>query len=564
MTDNLITFDTEQSAVFEVDAESRTIKGLVLPYDVVGDNGRGKYSFSKGTVTWPADLSRVKLLIGHDFDKAVGYAVNLEETDAGVVGTFKVARGADGDRALSMAEDKVWDGLSAGIGRNARFQLKGDVQHSITSDIAEVSQTPLPAFDSARVTSVAASAVPNGKEPVMGDDTTKDEAPATFSKADGDALMSQVQAISEQFAAMKDIKIPVGPGTTQFEVKEEPIYRFSGTESAPSGFDFAADLLAAGKDGDSAALDRLKKFTAERLGPTFITTGDINEANQPAYKPDMFMGQAPTPQSPMYDTFHKGTLSNVTPFFWSRLDRDNTDVAVTDHTEGVEPTATDLVTAVGATVTPTPVSGKVHITREVADQGGNPVVSGLVWSEFERSFKIALETKTGALLSAAAAGVTSLTSAIAAGADGQVAGLAIENGLIDLQFLADGFRFTRMFGHVDLYKALASFENSDGEKRYPIINPQNRSGISGDKYSFIDIAGYRMSPAASLGATSAGASNSWVVDPNAVHVWNSGLQRLDKLQEKVEGWDMGVFAYFAGIVYDPTGLRKISYDPTGV
>jgi hypothetical protein len=50
-----------------------------------------------------------------------------------------------------------------------------------------------------------------------------------------------------------------------------------------------------------------------------------------------------------------------------------------------------------------------------------------------------------------------------------------------------------------------------------------------------------------------------VADPNAVHVWNSGLTRLDKLQEKVEGWDLGVFGYFAGVVYDVTGLRKITY-----
>jgi hypothetical protein len=197
----------------------------------------------------------------------------------------------------------------------------------------------------------------------------------------------------------------------------------------------------------------------------------------------------------------------------------------------------------------------------VADQGGNPVTSGLVWAEFERSFKIALEVKTAALIAAAMGSITSLTAAIAAGADGAVAGLAIEKGLLGLQFIADGSRFTKAFGHVDLYTALATYENGDGEKRYPIINPQNRDGIAGSKYSFLDIAGYRMEPAHSLGATSAGASNSLVADPRAVHVWNSGLKRLDKLQEKVEGWDMGVFGYFAGVVYDVTGLRKISYDP---
>jgi hypothetical protein len=265
----------------------------------------------------------------------------------------------------------------------------------------------------------------------------------------------------------------------------------------------------------------------------------------------------------LYDTFYKGSLSNVTPFFWSKLDRANTDVGVADHTEGVEPESRDLVTVAGATVTPVPVSGRVHITREVADQGGNPVVSGLVWSEFERSFTIALETKTAALIAASAGSITALAT-IAAGASGLVAGRAIEAGLVDLQFLPDGFRFTKAFGHVDLYKALSQAVipqfsgDTAGEKVYPILSPTNRDGTAADKWSYIDIGGYRMYPAASLGATSANASNSYVADPMAVHVWNSGLQRLDKLQ----GWDMGVFAYFAGVVYDITGLRKIAYDPT--
>jgi hypothetical protein len=211
-------------------------------------------------------------------------------------------------------------------------------------------------------------------------------------------------------------------------------------------------------------------------------------------------------------------------------------------------------------VTPVPVSGRVHITREVADQGGNPVVSGLVWSEFERSFKIALETKTAALITAGIAGITALAT-ITTGTSGLASGAAVEAGLVDLQFIPDGFRFTRAFGHVDLYKALAGATlTTTGEKVYPIINPSNRDGVAGDKFSFIDIAGYRMNPAASLGVAG-GTKNSIVADPNAVHVWNSGLSRLDKLSETVAGWDMAVFAYWAGVLYDVTGLRKITYTP---
>ncbi|MEV6287405.1 hypothetical protein [Kribbella sp. NPDC051770] len=568
MGDTTISFE---AAEFSVDQESRTLTGILLPFNEVSRPARdphtgkvARFSFAEGTVTLPQDPSDVVLNFAHDNKSLymqVGTAYELTPQTQGVLAKFRIAKTPEGDRVLALAdpEVRVLKSFSAEVEGSFEADREG-VQHAKTTTLTGAAVVRVPAFAGAHITAVAASAAPNQEEP-MGDTKVGADETVAFTKAEGEALMAKVEAQSAEIAQLKDIKIPVGPGAAQFEIKEEPIYRFAGSEGAPSGFDFATDLLAAGKDGDQAALARLQKFTADQLSPQFLATTDVNEVNQPTYRPDMFLGQAPTPTSPLYDTFYKGGLSNVTPFFWSKLDRVNTDVGVHDHTEGVEPSPDDLLTVTGTTVTPTAVSGKVHITREVAAQGGNPVVSGLVKAEFDRSFKMALEAKTAGLLSAAASGVTSLAT-IAAGAAGDVAGKAIQRGLIKVQFLPDGFRFTKMFGHEDLYTALAEFENEDGEPRYPIINPQNRSGISGDKYSFIDIAGWRMNPTASLGATSTSASNSWLADPTAVHVWASGLQYLDKLQEKVEGWDMGVFAYFAGVVYDPTGLRKIPYDPT--
>lgn len=561
-----ITLDRLAVVKFEVNAETRTIRGLAVPFGPVGDNGFAKYRFAKGVLNW----DKVKYLDQHDWSQACG-VVTFVETDEGLDMTAKVAPGARGDQllALTMPDpdtgEAVYDGLSIGLGYDAVFEEAEDgVYDCVEATVLEVSGTPIPAFKEAQVRSVAASAAQK-KENEMTDTQVENEASATFSKAEGDKLMEQVAEFSAKIAELEKIKIPVGPGGAQFQVKEEPIYRFTGTENAPSGFDFATDLLAAAKDGDKAAFDRVKKFTDEHLAPvTFAdqptTTADTAVVNPAQYRPDMFLGQAPVPQSPLYDFFYKGGLKDVTPFFWAKLDRTNTDVGVSDHVEGTDPEDRDLVTVAGTTVTPSAVSGKVHITREVGDQGGNPQVSALIWSEFERSFKIALETKTATLVAAGAGGYTALAT-IAAGANGQVAGQAIEAGLIGVGFRADGSRFEKAFGHVDLYTVLAAYENSEGEKRYPIINPQNRSGIAGDKYSFLDIAGYRMTGAASLGATSAAASNSYLADPLAVHVWNSGLTRLDKLLESVEGWDLGVFAYFAGLVYDATGILKVAYDP---
>lgn len=577
-----MTTDTVQvvAATFAADTATRTLTGLLLPFGQVSrpaldrTTGRaGRYTFAAGSVTLP-DPSDVVLNYGHDGESLngqVGIATQLWAEDDGIHATFRIAKTPEGDRVLALAEDRILRYFSAEVGGD--FDDRDGVRHARTPDGAAITGAAVvrqPAFAGAHITDVAASAADTTtrEEPPVGDESTTET--AAFGEAQGLALQEQVRGLSEQLAAMRDITIPVGPGE-RVQVREEPIYRFAGTEPAPSGHDFAVDLLAAAR-GDQAAFARLQAFTTEeaeaRANPEFVTTANVGTVNQPTYRPDMFVGQAPTPKSPMYDTFRKGALTNVTPFFWTKLDRVNTTVGVRDHVEGVEPNPDNLVTATGTTVTPTAVSGKVHITREVADQGGNPLVSGLIKAEFDRSFDIALEQKTGALIQASFAAMTSLTAAIAAGASGITAGRAIEAGLVDLQFLPDGARFTKLFGQQDLYTALTQAilprfsGDTIGEKAYPIINPQNRDGVQGEKYSFIDLAGYRMEPAASLGAKSTNFSNSLVADPSAVHVWNSGLTRLDKLQEKVEGWDVGVFAYFAGVVYDITGLRKIAYDPT--
>ncbi|MBC7269896.1 MAG: hypothetical protein H5T76_14480 [Streptomyces sp.] len=563
MTD-VITFE---AATFAVDQERRTLSGVLLPFNEVSrpasdpKTGRtARFTFAEGTVELP-DPGEVVLNYGHDgksLRAQVGIATELAATPAGVTAKFRIARTPEGDRVLALAEDRILKSFSAEV--EGEFAAgKDGVMAATAATLTGAAVVPKPAFAGAHITSVAASAA-EPKENNMTEQVTETPAPVAFSIDEGNALKSEVATLKTEIAGLKDIKAPVAQ-TAAFQIREEPIYRFAGTEAAPSGFDFATDLLAAGRDGDQAAFKRVQDFTAANLGPQFVATTNVDEVNPAQYRPDMFLGQAPAPGTPLYDTFYVGGLSSVTPFFHSKLDRASTTVGVADHVEGTDPALTNLVTATGATVTPSAVSGRVHITREVADQGGNPQVSGLVWAEFQRSLGIALETKTAALLASVSGSATALTGTIAAGANGQVAGAAVEAGLLGLQFLADGTRFTKVFGHVDLYTALATYENADGEKRYPIINPQNRSGVSGDKYSFIDIAGYRMNPGTSLGATSAGASDSWVVDPSAVRVWNSGLTRLDKLTEKVEGWDLGCFAYFAGLVYDISGLRKISYDP---
>jgi HK97 family phage prohead protease len=152
-------FDTEASRyAFSVDQQRRTISGLAVPYGVTARKNGRIYQFSQGSLT-SGDPSRVKLLIQHDRSQAVGKATILDDRPAGRYATFQVARTREGDRALMLAADGVYDGLSIGLRDDAHFSLVGNAYHSGQGNaLAEISLTPDPAFDSARVSAIVAGA----------------------------------------------------------------------------------------------------------------------------------------------------------------------------------------------------------------------------------------------------------------------------------------------------------------------------------------------------------------------------------------------------------------------
>lgn len=561
MTDNLfVNFDNPNGVTFEVNEETRTIRGLALPFGDVAQNGDGQWSFAKGSLTW----GKVRLLNGHDWSQLLGVA-ELSETDEGLVMSAKVAPGPRGDEVLALAQMGALDGLSVGLGNDLKATLKNGVNHVKSGTVREVSTTPIPAFQRAAIRSVAASAAHKGKEPVMGDEneTAEVETPVSLSADDVRTIFSEEIAKALKPSDDKRPVVPAGrpEGGAQFTVREEPMYRFNG--GIPGKFDFASDITSA-VHGDVEAHKRVMQFMGEHLlspaGLTFaepqIDTADTAAVNPARYRPDMFLDEGPAQPTPLYSFFYKGGLSDVTPFFYSKLD--SYSGLLDDHEEGVEPTPGTFATETGATVTPSPISGKVHITREVHDQGGSPQVSGLVWSKFQRVFKQMLETKTAALL---ASGTYTDFATIAAGADGNTAGAAIESGVVDLQFLADGSRFRKAFAHVELYKKLLTAVDGMDRPLYPIINPTNANGQTTSLYGHINVGGLSLDPTWSLGAVGAG-QKSYVADPNAIHVWNSGLTKLERLNEDVEGYDIGAWAYFAGIVYDASGVRDLTYDST--
>ena len=122
-------------AVFSVDVEKRTIRGLAVPFGVEGLKAGKRFTFAKGTVKF-GDPSRVKLWVGHDKAQAVGVATELTETDEGLEAAFKVARGAAGEQRRPRTVCGTASPLAPARARNTR-----SARASITPSISRYTKS---------------------------------------------------------------------------------------------------------------------------------------------------------------------------------------------------------------------------------------------------------------------------------------------------------------------------------------------------------------------------------------------------------------------------------------
>lgn len=580
---------------FKVNPEQRTVTGLLVPFGVVGNNGMGQWIFSEDSIVPPEDVTRVKLLMDHSFGDAIGYATELKKvTDGdtpGWYGTFKIARGPAGDNALTLAEDKVYDGFSVGLGYGGELSMADDNTYTYTgAPWLETSLTPLPAFSDARVTAVAASAAKEGntmkcehcgavhahgvKEcnaevlaAFAASKQTNTPPPVNLLTAWNDMTPEQQDELRETFGQRTG---PGGPvpvsagGGTDLVVKEGLPYRFDRKGNFQPGgeHDFSGDLLEMARfnDIDGTRTDAGKRVMALIKATFDIDTADINELNPNIQRPDMYVDQRDY-KTPLWNFIDKGAPPNgVQPFTFPKFS--SAAGLVGDHTEGVEPASGSFVTT-NQTVTPTGLSGKASITREVWDMGGNPAVSGLIWRQMLRGWKEGLETAAATFLNTLTA-ATDIT--LAAGSADDVLAAAWDAAIADLQFVR-GYDFEAFAVEKGLYKKFVAARDADGRVLFPIISPVNANGTAVTRFRQLDLSGVTGVPSWALPYVAGAPNNSWLFDPATVHGWATAPTRLefpgtasDGSYAPVAMVDLGIWGYKAFANSDIGGVRQVIYD----
>ncbi len=633
-----LTFADLPLTSFSVDSANRIIEGVALPYGKVGTKGGMRFRFQKGALQF-ADTGRVKLVFpNHPGDpgstsSGIGKAILLKDTAAGFVARFKVARGDAGDRALSLAEDGVYDGLSVGVDFDMATDTGLDPRDRSVmlvhrADLRHVALTDAPVFDDARVTKVAASrnqgghvaeteapeqptepppvvpapaptpapdpepeptglnlsqdqlaavlAVPGAFQAITHQPAPTEPAAAATLNLSMDQigqLMSLARANSD--AVGTPVTAPVVEGPTVVDptrslnlaVTEAVPYRFDrGGNFVPGQeHDFSTDLHAMAGFSDVLGDSDPGKRVMALLRATFadVDVADTTSLNPAIQRPDMYVDQRDF-RYPIWESISKGPPPNgVQPFIFPKFS--SATGLVGAHTEGVEPTGGTFV-ATNQTVTPTAVSGKASITREVWDQGGNPAVSTLIFNQMVRGYREALESGSGTFLNTlTAAADINLGVAVF----DEVLAAAWDIAIADLQFVR-GYDFEMFAVEQRLYRAFVDATATDGRKIYPQLNPTNATGTSSRRFSRLDLAGVVGVPAWGLTATPGAANNSWLFDPMVVHGWATEPQRLEfpgsggvaagPDYKPVAYVDLAIWGYQAFANSDIGGVRQVIFD----
>ncbi|MBO1770460.1 hypothetical protein [Agrococcus sp. TF02-05] len=286
MTDPVII----DAGVVGFNRDERTAVGLVLPFGEECRSSVGRFTFDAGTVTVPQDVPGiVGFNLEHQRDQPIGRAVAIAETPQGLVGTFRIADGPEGDAALADIEAGTRKHLSAEV---TGLRIKGG--KALSAKLFGAALVAQPAFPSAALFAAADTddsapdtvesdepAEEQPDEPEQAVTETTPDAPApedTEPAAPADPEEDDVAtATAEGFAAAQ-------PATT---VQEPAVGLFA----------LANAIVQARRTGNDRPLQQVVE-QAERIGlfaladQTYDNAGDIASATNrvPQYLTDIWEG----------------------------------------------------------------------------------------------------------------------------------------------------------------------------------------------------------------------------------------------------------------------------------
>jgi len=514
-----------EGQVLAASVETRTIKGLVVPFAKVGNTSAGPVRFEFGAFG-DIDASQIVLNMEHDRTRPLGRGIagSEEVTPAGISMAFKIAPTGAGNDALVEASEGLRPAFS--IEANvAEYVIEKGVMVVSSAKLEAVAHVTNPAFKDAQISQVAAcdpddqateAEIPAEDEP---QENTVDE--VTTPVADEVTAAAVVHA-----AAPVAYTKPRSPIKTQAHFLEHSI-------KAQRGNHESAEWIAHAKAEDAKV----------------VTAADDSFTTNPAFKPIQYVSQVVDTQIGSRGAIDAiGTRALPNAGMTVSIPKITTSGSVAETGEGAAPSETGIVSAyVDATVKA--YKGLQRYSVELFDRA-DPSFYAAMLDNMRRVYAQATEA---AVIAELTAGGTQAT-ATAASSDGIISYVSTE---APAAYLATGELASAYIAGTSQWSLLLGAKDSTGRPIYNAYNPQNNAGVAGPQSLRGNVLGLDLYVSNKAVSTSIDES-AFIVVPSSVAILESPVLQLSTNVVTTGEIETMLYGYMAVKVITAGGVRRFN------
>jgi HK97 family phage major capsid protein len=498
--------------IFAADTETRTLRGLIVPFGAVGNTSAGAVEFH------PEAFGAIKaeelvLNMEHERTRPLGRGIAGSEkiTPAGIEMAFKIAPTTAGTDALIEAQEGLRPAFSIEASAN-EYTIEKGVMKVSRATLTGVAHVTNPAFKAAQITEVAASEEEETQAPEAEEAAEELTEETTVEENKETAVAEEVVAQAAPVQASAPIRTaPRSPIVDGASYLEHSIKAAMGNDESKQ-YVRAADESTSTNTGLTLA-PHLNEFITTSIGgrPTIeaISTAAI-------------------PASGMSFTIPKLTQAPT----------------VADVNEGSSPFGTAM-TSDYLTVNVNKYAGASRVSWELIDRSSPAFLDELL-----REMQLAYAKATDqAVISALLAGGTDAT-AVAGSADGLQSFVAVETAAA---YAGSGNFARNLIANTTNWSAIMGYQDSADRPLYMAAQPMNAAGAVAPTSIVGSVLGLNLFVDPHFGT---GADEGMILVAPEAATWYESAQRQVQVNVISSGeLEVSVYGYGAIAVKKPAGVR---------
>lgn len=514
-----------EGQVLAASVETRTIRGLVVPFGVSGNTSAGPVRFEFGAFG-DIDPSQIVLNMEHDRTRPLGRGIgnSLDVSPAGISMAFKIAPTGAGNDALVEASEGLRPAFSIEANVN-EYTIEKGVMVVSSAKLEAVAHVTNPAFKDAQISQVAATE----ENP----ETAEAEIPAEENPQENTVEETTAPVADEvTAAAVVHAAAPVAYTKPRSPIKTQAHF-LEHSIKAQRGNHESAEYIAHAKAEDAK----------------HVNAADDSFTTNPAFKPNQYVSQVVDTQIGSRGAIDAiGTRALPNAGMTVSIPKITTSGSVAETAEGGAPSETGIVSAyVDATVKA--YKGLQRYSVELFDRA-DPSFYAAMLDNMRRVYAQATEA---AVIAELTAGGTQAT-ATAASSDGIIAYVSTE---APAAYLATGELATAYIAGTSQWSLLLGAKDSTGRPIYNAYNPSNNAGQAGPQSLRGNVLGLDLYVSNKAVSTSIDES-AFIVVPSSVAIYESPVLQLSTNVVTTGEIETMLYGYMAVKCITAGGVRRFN------